>query len=377
MQNQQVPLFDVVITEDELQAVVDVYRSGWLSMGSQTELLEAELAGFTGAGHALAVASGSSALQLICAGIGLRAGDEVVVPSMTFVATVSAVAHTGATPVFADIAGPREPWLSAVAAAEALGPRTKAILTMPYGGHAGELASLRQLANDNHLMLVEDAAHALGSRLFGGQLGTFGVAGAFSFYANKNLAVGEGGAVITADPDLHARMRLLRSHGMTPAGSGHDFDYDVVLPGFNHRIDEPRAALARRRLAQLEAANEARRSLDRRYRTLLKPIEGLAPTLEPDDDQESAHHLFVVVLDEQLDRRRFRAVLAERGIQTGVHYPPVHLLSAYRNAGRRLPATEAFGLRAVTLPMFGHMTERQQDLVAAAVQEGVSLARRR
>jgi dTDP-4-amino-4,6-dideoxygalactose transaminase len=300
---------------------------------------------------------------------------------MTFVATVSAVLHSGATPVFADIESLHEPWLSPAAVADALGPRTRAILTMSYGGHPGATAALAELARDNDVILLEDAAHALGSRLRTRQVGTFGAAGTFSFSANKNLPVGEGGAVLTNDSEIHARMRLLRSHGMRPSSSGDsapgDFDYDVVMAGHNYRIDEPRAALARRRLSRLEAANAARRSLDRRYRALLKPIEGLVVPLAPGEDHQLAHHLFVVVLDEELDRRVFRAGLAERGVQTSVHYPPVHLFSAYRDGGLRLPLTESFGDRAVTLPLFAHMTERQQDQVVGAVEESVSLARRR
>ena len=245
-----VPLADVVVAEEDIAVVADVYRSGWLSMGPRTEELERALAEYTGARHALAVANGTAALHLICLAAGLGPGDEVIVPSLTFVASVNAVAYTGATPVFADIAALEEPWTPAAAVEAAITPRTKAIMVVAYGGHPGEIAAIRELADARGLTLLEDAAHAIGVRHDGRHLGTFGAAGAFSFFSNKNLAVGEGGAVVTDDDALAERMRLLRSHGMTTLTwdrhRGHAAGYDVVALGFNYRIDEPRAALSPR-----------------------------------------------------------------------------------------------------------------------------------
>src|SRR3954471_4461798 len=266
----RVPLADVVIADEDLEAVLDTYRSGWLSMGPRTEELEAAFASYTGARHALAVANGTAALHLVTLAAGLGPGDEVVVPSLTFVATVNAIAYTGATPVFADIASLTEPWLSAAAVERAITPRTRAVMTMSYGGYAGETAALRALCDERGLTLLEDAAHGAGSRLHGRHLGTFGAAGAFSLFSNKNLAIGEGGLVTTDDDDLAAQLRLLRSHGMTTLTwdrhRGHASTYDVVALGFNYRIDEPRAALAVPRLARLDDDNAARGRLDARYR---------------------------------------------------------------------------------------------------------------
>src|SRR4051795_12971068 len=168
-----VPLADVVVPEDDIAAVADVYRSGWLSMGPETEAFEREFAAYTGAGHALAVTNGTAALHLVCVAAGLGPGDEVVVPSMTFVATVNAIAYTGATPVFADVVSLTEPWLSAAAAERAITPRTRAVMSMTYGGHSGETEALRALCAARGLTLIEDTAHAAGSRLHGRHLGTF------------------------------------------------------------------------------------------------------------------------------------------------------------------------------------------------------------
>jgi dTDP-4-amino-4,6-dideoxygalactose transaminase len=372
-----VPLADVAVPEDDIAAVADVYRSGWLSMGPETEALEREFAAYTGARHALAVANGTAALHVICLAAGLGPGDEAVVPSMTFVATVNAVAYTRATPVFADVAGITEPWLDADAVAAAITPRTRAILTMTYGGHPGQTEALRDLARDHDLVLLEDAAHAVGSWIGERHLGTYGLAGAFSFFSNKNLAVGEGGMVVTDDDDAAARMRLLRSHGMTTLTwdrhRGHASGYDVVDLGFNYRIDEPRSALARRRLLRLDAENARRAELDARYRELLAGVDGVTPALPGVPDARLAHHLFTVVLDEGVDRARFRDGLAERGIQTSVHYPPVHGFSIYAGAVE-LPVTDAYARRAVSLPMFAAMTTAQQDEVVAAIHSALDVA---
>jgi dTDP-4-amino-4,6-dideoxygalactose transaminase len=371
-----VPLADVVVPEEDIAVVADVYRSGWLSMGPQTAALEREFAAYVGARHALAVANGTAGLHLICAAAGLGPRDEVVVPSMTFVATVNAIAYTGATPVFADVVSVTEPWLDPHAVDAALTERTRAVMTMAYGGHPGRTVALAALARERGLMLLEDAAHAAGSRVGGRHLGTFGRAGAFSFFSNKNLAVGEGGMVVTDDDAAAAQMRLLRSHGMTTLTwdrhRGHASGYDVVELGFNYRIDEPRAALARRRLARLDAENARRAQLDARYRDLLADIDGLAPALRPPADARLAHHLFTVVLDDGMERARFREALAARGIQTSVHYPPAHRFSIYAWGGD-LPVTEAYGARAVSLPLFATMTTAQQDEVVSAIRAALGI----
>jgi dTDP-4-amino-4,6-dideoxygalactose transaminase len=372
-----VPLADVVVPEEDIAVVADVYRSGWLSMGPQTEAFERDFAAYTGARHALAVANGTAALHLICAAADLGLGDEVIVPSMTFVATVNAIAYTGATPVFADIAGMTEPWLAPDAVDAAVTERTKAIMTMPYGGHPGRTEDLAALARRRGLVLLEDAAHAAGSWLGERHLGTFGLAGAFSFFSNKNLAVGEGGMVVTDDEHVAARMRLLRSHGMTTLTwdrhRGHASVYDVVDLGFNYRIDEPRAALARCRLARLDEENTRRAELDARYRELLTGVDALTPVLAPVPGARPAHHLFAVVLDEGVDRDGFREALAARGVQTSLHYPPAHRFSIYAGAAE-LPVTDRYGAHAVTLPMFATMTFEQQDEVVDGVRAALGVA---
>src|SRR5215213_10855378 len=200
----KVPLADVAVPEGDIALVADVYRSGWLSMGPRTAEFERALEDHTGAAHALATANGTAALHLICLAAGFGPGDEVIVPSLTFVASVNAIAYTGATPVFVDIAALERPWPDAAAVEAAITPRTRGVMTVAYGGHPGDIAAIRELTERRGLTLLEDAAHAIGVRHDGRHVGTFGAAGAFSFFSNKNLAIGEGGAVVTDDGELAA-----------------------------------------------------------------------------------------------------------------------------------------------------------------------------
>jgi dTDP-4-amino-4,6-dideoxygalactose transaminase len=365
-----VPLADVSVTEADIEVVVEALRSGWLSMGPRTQSFEEAFAAYVGTEHAVAVANGTAALHLMYAAAGLGPGDEVVVPSLTFVATVNAVRYVGATPVFADIAGELEPWLDPRVVEAAITPRTRAIVHMPYGGHPGSLRELEAIAERHGVLLLQDAAHAIGAQLDGRHLGGIGHAAAFSFFSNKNLAIGEGGMVATSDAELAARLRLLRSHGMTATSwdrqRGHASGYDVVAVGFNYRLDDPRAALGRHRLARLDADNARRAEHDAAYRRTLP--ESVRPAMPPRPGMTPAHHLFTVVVADGVDRDDVRKRLADEGVQTSVHYPPVHGFSVFADAAApRLPITERYASRAVTLPMFAHMTAAQRELVVDAV----------
>ena len=375
MAEWKVPLADVEIGEAELEAVAATYRSGWLSMGPRTEELEAEFAAYVGVEHAIGVTNGTAALHLICLAAGLGPGDEAIVPSLTFVATAAAIRYVGATPVYADIASLERPWLSAESAEAAITGSTKAVMNMTYGGHPGESAELAALAGEHGLTLLEDAAHGLGGRLDGRHLGTLGRAGAFSFFSNKNRPVGEGGMVVTDDEELAAKVRLLRSHGMTSLTwdrhKGHASGYDVVELGFNYRIDEPRAALATARLKRLDADNGLRARAAEVYRERLAAVEGVTPAMPDAEGAEPAHHLFTVVLEEKIDRDAVRERLAADGIQTSLHYPPIHRFSAYAEEAS-LPLTEEYAARAVTLPLFPGLSEEGCDLVVSSLERAVS-----
>jgi dTDP-4-amino-4,6-dideoxygalactose transaminase len=376
----RVPLSDVLVDDELLEAARETLASGWWSMGPRVADLEARFSSVVGAPHALAVANGTAALHLALLALECGPGDEVVLPSLNFVAAANAVTRVGATPVFCDVTGEDDLNLDPADLAQALGPRTRAVIVLHYAGFACDLDSIMDLANRHGFAVIEDAAHAPGSTMSGRALGTFGAVGCFSFFSNKNLPVGEGGMVVTSDDTLAERLRLLRSHGMTTLTwqrhQGHASAYDVVEPGFNYRLDELRAALAVVQLGRLEEANRARKMHVLRYRANLDGLEGIAfPFREPDRIEHAAHHLAVAMLPDGLDREAVRRALGEEGIQTSVHYPPIHRFTAYADVGSRrpLPRTEQVEDRIVTLPLYPHMTPADVDLVTdvlAAVVRG-------
>jgi dTDP-4-amino-4,6-dideoxygalactose transaminase len=330
---------------------------------------EADLTSYCGTAHAVAVSSATAALHLICVALGLGPG-EVIVPSLTFAATAAAVLQSGAVPVFADI-GPA-PWVTESSVSAALTERTRAVVTVGYGGHPGDIIALRRLTDDTGLALVEDSAHALGAMIGGRQSGTVGDAAAFSFFSNKNLPLGEGGMLITDDEEIASQARLLRSHGISTETwtrhRGDATDYEVLRAGFNYRLDEARATLGQLLLTRLDADNAARAELARGYARALEEIDGVRPAIVEEPGVRCAWHIFPVVLDRRLDRAAFRAQLASAGVQTSVHYPPLHLSRAFAVYARgRLPATEDYATRSVTLPLFAHMTAHQQARVLEAV----------
>jgi dTDP-4-amino-4,6-dideoxygalactose transaminase len=361
-----VPLADVLVDTEIEEAVAEVVRSGWWSMGPRVAEFEREFATFCGTEHALAVANGTAALHLALLALGCGPGDEVILPSLSFVAAANSTVNVGATPVFCDVSGPGDLNLDPDDLEAAVTPATKAIVVMHYGGHPCRMEAILDVAVRHDLVIVEDAAHGLGATWQGRMCGGIGDIGCFSFFANKNLSTAEGGMVVTNDPHLADRVRLLRSHGMTTPTwdrhRGHAHSYDVVAHGFNYRLDELRAAIGLVELRRLSERNRARARIVERYRAELDGIPGLC--IPFDDDRFAAHHLAVLVLPEDCPRNGFRAGLAAKGIQTSVHYPPTHRFECYRATGRRrpLPVTEAVADRLVTLPLYPHM---QDDDIAA------------
>jgi dTDP-4-amino-4,6-dideoxygalactose transaminase len=374
--DRKVPLAAPLLLESELREAMDAYRSGWLCMGPRTAELERSMCAYAGAEHAVAVSSCSAALHLACLSAGLGPGDTAIVPSLSFAATVNAIAITGATPRFAEIAAIDRPWLSAEAAEAAIEPSTKAIVAMSYGGHPGEVAELAELAKRRHLVLIEDAAHASGSWLNGRHVGTFGSIGALSFSASKNLGIGEGGMLLTDEEEVARRARALRWHGISASTwerrRATAPEYTVENVGLNYRIDDPRAALVNARLRRLDEDNRRRASIVDAYRAAFGDSEGLTPLAPPPPGQRASHCVFAVVLDEGMDRLAFRAHLSERGVETSIHFPPLHNSAAYRESATPLPLTEAFAERTVSLPIFPQMEEWQQELVIEAALEAAN-----
>jgi dTDP-4-amino-4,6-dideoxygalactose transaminase len=297
------------------------------------------------------------------------------VPSFTFVATAAAAVYCGARPVFAEIVSRERPTLDPADVERLITPRTQAVCVVHYAGYAAAADRLRELCDAHGIALIEDVAHAPSATLEGRKLGTWGLAGAFSFFSNKVLSIGEGGLLCTDDDDVAAFARSRRSHAMTSGTwqrhRGCTDTYDVTGLGFNYRMDEPRAALALSRLAGLEADIARRRELTRRYRELLAPLEGLIVPFADADVTSSSCYVMPVMTERDGLQAQLAARLRERGIQTSIFYPSIHRFSAYRERFPEvsLPITELASRTELTLPLYPHMTYADQDRVVAALTE--------
>jgi dTDP-4-amino-4,6-dideoxygalactose transaminase len=369
----KIPLSDIDFGPEEKAAVDNVLQSRWLTMGSVTDEFEQSFAAYVGAKYAIAVTNATAALHLACVAAGLGAGDEAIVPSLTFVATANAVRYTGATPIFADIAGEQDLNISYHAIEKAINERTRAIIVMHYGGYACDMPSVMELARERGLKVIEDAAHAVGSELGGIKLGTWGDIGCFSFFSNKNMTTGEGGMIVTNNEAYSQRLHLLRSHGMTSLTwdrhKGHAWSYDVVDLGYNYRIDEIRAALGKVQLAKLPANNERRRRLTQIYHDVLQELVPQVVVPFANHAGISAAHLMPVLLPAGTTRSSFMESMKLQGIQTSIHYPPIHTFTAY-NKGRvkySLPNTVTIAEREVTLPLYPAMSDEDVLTVAKAM----------
>ena len=418
MTEWKVPLFDLDLGEEENKCVKGVLDSRWLTMGKVTKDFESAFADYLGVKHAIAVSSGTAAMHLAHNALGIEQGDKVICPSLTFVATANAILYTGATPVFADITNLDELTISPDDIDSRIDESTKGIVVVHYAGFPCNMDRILEIARNHNLFVIEDAAHAVGAeyrskqgkglRLEGEssklkaessyieaaslpdsstndsrftshdsrahKLGTISDIGCFSFFANKNMTTAEGGMVVTNRDDLAEKMRIARSHGMTSLTwdryKGHSFSYDVVCAGFNYRIDELRCALGLVQLKKLDRNNSRRRSLWTLYRQKLNGVEGINTPFSCFGGISSCH-VFPVLVSEEIDRKGFMAHLREEGIQTSIHYPPIHLFSYYKNlipSDTHLPLTEFVGRREVTLPLFPAMEEQHIECVVNAAK---------
>jgi dTDP-4-amino-4,6-dideoxygalactose transaminase len=375
----RVPLTDLPMPEEDVQAVLDTLRSGWLTMGPRTQEFERAFAEYVGAQHAVAVSSGTAALHLACSAVELGPGDEAIVPAVTFAATASAVRYTGAEVVLCDVGAPDDPNIDPGDVARRMTPRTKAVLAVHMLGYPAAVEELRALCDERGLVLIEDAAQAVGAVVddSGRRTGTVGQLGCFSFFSKNQLCVGEGGMVTTDDAALAARVRSLRSHAMTSVTwdrhRGHEDSYDVTGIGFNFRLDEPRATLGLSRLRRLEDDIAVRRSAVRAYRSRLAGLDELELLFDDAAVERSSHFGFAVLLPDRAARDAFREALHVRGIQT-TWYPAIHLFSDYRSRmpDLSLPRAEEVADRHCVLPLSSAFTDADVELVAGAVEQALA-----
>src|SRR5574341_45746 len=364
--NSKVYLSDIDLSQKEIRAVIKVLKSRWLTMGEVTQNFEKAFAKFLGIKHALAVANGTAALHLALKALDLSPGDEVLVPSLTFVASVNAIVYNQAIPVFVDINSLDNFNLSVEDLEKKITDRSKAIVVVHYAGYPADMERINQIARKYNLAVIEDSAHAIGAEIRKRKTGNWGNLGCFSFFSNKNLVTGEGGMIVTNSDQMAGKLKLLRSHGMTSLTwerhKGLAHAYDVVDLGFNYRMTEIESALGIEQLRKLRKNNAKRERLTKLYIGQLKEVEQIRiPFLSY--PYRSSYHIFPILLEERIERNWFMDEMKKRKIQTSVHYQPVHKFSYYQkhfpeSCQVPLPNTEIVGQQEVTLPLHPLMSER-------------------
>jgi len=379
MRSTFLPFSKPAISELEIESVVEVLRSGWITTGPKAAEFEEAFRGYCNAEGAVALCSGTAGMHLLIAALGIGPGDEVITPSMTWVSTVNVIVLAGATPVFADI--DRD---TLMVSAETIEPlitdHTRLIIPVHFAGAAVDMEPVRQLASGKKIHLVEDAAHAAGTEYHGEKIGQRGSA-IFSFHPIKNMTCGEGGIFCSDDPDLVERVRRLKFHGLgvdayDRAMQGRAPQAEVLEPGFKYNLTDLAAALGLGQLGRLDNFIEKRSRLARRYQELLDDVDEILPLAVPSYPMRHAWHLFVIRLDTEragMDRDTFMAELKKRNIGTGIHFKAVHTQKYYRETLRlpegALPATEWNSERICSLPLFPGMAVEDVDSVVAAIKE--------
>jgi dTDP-4-amino-4,6-dideoxygalactose transaminase len=377
MAGYRIPFAKPSIDESDIAAVTERLRSGWLTSGPSLQALEAELAAYCGAKHVNAVNSCTAAMHLALAAWRVGPGDEVITTPYTFSATANVIVHVGATPVLVDVRE-GDANIDPMGVERAITPRTKVIMPVHFAGEPCDMDAINAIARPRGIKVLEDAAHAIGTFYRGKPVGKLSDAAAFSFYANKTITTGEGGALATDDEELSDRVRVLTLHGMSRDGwkrydNAANWRYDIVEFGFKDNLTDLAASLGRTQLARIEQFIEARTRVAQRYIShLCDEAHVTLPTFS--EENRHAWHLFTVRINPSSPVQRDDVIrmLAERGIQTSVHFIPLHFFTAYRELGRwkegDFPVAERIFSGTLSLPMYPDMTDADVDEVCAALR---------
>jgi perosamine synthetase len=379
LRQYQIPFSRPTIGSAEIDSVVETLRSGWLTTGPKVRQFEQAFAERVGAKHAIAVTSCTAALHLALEAIGVSAGDEVIMPTMTFASTGEVVMHLGATPVLADIR-PDNLCIDPGQIERLITRRTKAIVPVHYGGHPCEMTQILEIAARRGIRVVEDAAHAVPASYRGRTIGTIGDLTCFSFYANKTITTGEGGMVATDDPVLADRVRLMSLHGISKdawkrfSAEG-SWYYEILAPGYKSNMTDIAAAIGLQQLARCDELHARRKAIAARYDAAFADVPGIiAPAVEPHVD--SAWHLYVIQVDSgrlSISRNDFLQRLNAAGVGTSVHYLPLHMHPLYRERlgyqPQDLPVASDVFDRIISLPIYPLMSDADVDYVVETVRE--------
>ena len=373
----KVELFAPNYDHREGEAVAKVIDSRWLTMGERTKLFETNFSEMLGEEvHCTALSSATAALHISLLALGIKEGDEVIIPALTFVADINVVRMVGATPVLADCTSLNDWNMSAETIKKQITDKTKAVIIVHFAGYPCQMDEIVELCNEKGIALIEDVAHAPGATYKGQKCGTFGDYGCFSFFTNKNLSVGEGGMISSKSKELNQQAGYYRSHGMTSLTldrhKGRAITYDIAQSGLNYRIDEIRSSLGLVQLDKLALANESRKKLVERYVENLNDVKSISVPFLELKNIESVYHIFPILLDKQIDRVAFIGKLKEEGIQSSIHYPVFKDFTAFKSLNLNdAPIAEDISSRELTLPLYPTMSLEQVDYVCNCIKNNI------
>ena len=379
--NFNVPYYRLELDDQEINSVVNVLRSGWLTTGPQVAAFEQEFAEFVGGGvQAVALASNTAGLHLVLESLGIKSGDEVIVPTLTFTATAEVVRYLGAEVSFVDV-NPDTLCIDPKAIEAAITPRTRAIMPVHFGGHPCDMEAIWAIAGSRGIPVVEDAAHAIPTEIDGVHVGAgASAATVFSFYANKTLTTGEGGMIVSRDPKLIARCKVMRLHGIDRdsferfTSNTAQWRYDIVAPGFKYNLTDIAGSLGRTQLARVEKHQVARERIAMRYLEELADLPLVLPAL-PAQNLKHSWHLFPVQLpvDTKVTRDDLEEGLSSRGVGNSVHYKPLHQMTywrtRYRLSDKKFPVATSYASRCLSLPIFPSMQEHEISHVIEVLRD--------
>ena len=362
------------LDDEDIQAVVDVLKSDYLTTGPKVKEFEEKIAAYTGAKYAVAVCNGTAALHVACLAAGIGEGDEVITTPITFAASANCVLYCGGTPVFADIDAETYN-IDAKEIEKKITPNTKAIIPVHYTGQPCDMDAVWEIARKHHLLVIEDAAHAFGAAYKGKKIGAVSDMTCFSFHPVKPITTGEGGAIVTDNEELYKKLLLYRSHGITReeeflTKNEGAWYYEQQLLGYNYRITDIGCALGCSQMKKLDTFIEKRRQIAERYDEAFADTEGIQIPKQLENVQSGWHLYMIQVL--RKDRKEVFDKLREAGIGVNVHYIPVYRFPYYQEHGYEnchCPNAEAFYARAISLPIFPSLTKEQQEYVIEKVKE--------
>jgi len=373
-----IPVMRPWLGAEEAAAAAEAVSSGWVAQGPRVAAFEEAFASAIGASHAVALSSCTAALHLALVTAGLDAGDEVVVPSLSFIATANAARYVGGVPVFADV-DPLTQNLTPATVEPCLTPRTRAVILVDQAGVPADLDAMRMLCEPRGIRVIEDAACAVGSVYRGQPAGARADIAAFSFHPRKLLTTGEGGMLVTSDADVAARLRRLREHGMDVSAAERHVSRKPVIErylelGFNFRMTDVQAAIGLVQLGKLGELIARRRALAQRYQRLLAGLPGVTTATDPDYGTTNYQSFWVLLPDDfPVSRDELMRQLAEAGVSARRGIMASHLEPAYQDVAHRpLPVTERLTMRSLILPLFHDMTEAEQDLVVSVIAAAAS-----